>query len=283
MSVERIHNPGSRLSRELAAVRGFLLRDVDLTKRYLLWDIVWLIYNLINAIIIGLIGVSSGAAPAFAMDHQGYVLYLCIGAVIWSYLGVVFIFVAQAIAWERWEGTLEYTFMAPVHQFTRLAGMCLASVIYGLIRIVIMMALLVWIFDLDLRGANFGAALMTLGLSTIAMLGMGLVAAVFPLLSPEKGAQATEIILACTLLVSGTYFPISVLPALLQPLAWICPPYWALLALRQALLEHAPLREMLPNLGMLLLSGLIYVPLGYLAFRWAENYAKRTGLLKRNG
>ncbi len=264
-------------------MRGFVLRDVDLTKRYLLWDIVWLIYHLINAIIIGLIAVSSGAAPAFALDHEGYVLYLCIGAVVWSYLGVVFIFVASAIAWERWEGTLEYTFMAPVHQFTRLAGMCLASVLYGLIRLIIMFGLLVWIFHLDLSGANFGAALLTLALSTIAMLGMGLVAAIFPLLSPEKGAQASEIILALTLLLSGTYFPISVLPKLVQPLAWVCPPYWALLALRQALLEHAPLREMLPNLGMLLLSGLVYVPLGYLAFRWAEKYAKRTGLLKRNG
>jgi ABC-2 type transport system permease protein len=273
----------ARMGREMSAMRGFMLRDLDLTKRYILWDLVWLVYNLINAVIIGLIAVSSGAAPAAVGSAKAYVLYLVIGAIMWSYLGVVFILVAQSIAWERWEGTLEYTFMAPVHMVTRLIGACNFAVLYGAARIVLMLALLAWIFKLDLTGANFFGALLTLALSTIAMLGLGLIAGVFPLLSPEKGAQSCEILMAVILLVSGIYYPISVLPGWLQPLANISPPYWTLNALRQALLEHEPTTAMLPNLGWLTLTGLLYIPLGYLAFSGAVLYAKRSGLLKRNG
>ena len=41
-------------------------------------------------------------------------LYLLIGTTMWSYLSAVFDVVAETIAWERWEGTIEYTLMAPV-------------------------------------------------------------------------------------------------------------------------------------------------------------------------
>lgn len=264
-------------------MRGFLLRDLDLTKRYLLWDIVWLVYNLINACIIGLIGVSSGAQPGYVTGGQTYTLYLVLGAIMWSYLAVVFILIAETIAFERWEGTLEYTMMAPVHRFTRLFGISAFAVAYGIVRIILMLGLLVWLFKLDLSGANFAGALLTLVISTVAMIGLGLMAAVLPLLSPEKGAQATEILLAMSLLVSGVYYPITVLPAWLQPLAFASPPYWTLQALRQALLEGAPTREMLPALGGLALIGLLYVPLGYIVFSLGEKYAKKTGLLKRSG
>src|SRR6185436_19058179 len=101
--------------RELGALRAFILRDVDLTKRYLLWDVVWLAYNVVNALIIGLIGISSGASPDYA-GNQPFVFYLLIGAIMWSYLSALFHVVAETVAWERWEGTLECTFMAPVHR-----------------------------------------------------------------------------------------------------------------------------------------------------------------------
>ena len=39
-----------------------------------------------------------------------------IGAIFWNYLSVVFSWIAETIAVERWEGTLEYTMMAPIRR-----------------------------------------------------------------------------------------------------------------------------------------------------------------------
>ena len=273
----------ARFLRELKSIRAFVWRDVDLTKRYLGWDVVWLVYNLINAAIIGLIGVSSGAEPNYVPGHQPYIFYLLIGAIMWSYMSVLFIIVAETVAWERWEGTLEYTFMAPIHRLTHLFGVCAFAVLYGIVRIILMLVILVWAFHLDLSHANLLSALAILVVGSFAMVGLGLTGAVLPLLSPEKGAQATHIILAVILLVSGVYYPVQVLPKWLQAGAYLSPAYWALTGQRRALLEGAPLSQLGGVLGALVLTGLLFIPLGYFVFTWGERYAKRTGLLKRSG
>jgi len=274
---------GGRMLRELSAIRAFMLRDLDLTKRYLGWDLVWLMYNLINAIIIGLIGISSGAAPEHVPGGQPYVFYLLIGAIMWNYLAVLFIIIAETVAWERWEGTLEYTFMAPIHRLTHLFGVCAFATLYGIVRIILMLGILVLAFHLDLRGANMLSGLIVLVVGSFSMVGLGLIAAVMPLLSPEKGAQATHILLAVVLLVSGVYYPVAVLPAWLQPGCYLSPAYWALIAQRKALLEGTPIWQLGTELLGLVLSGMVLVPLGYAIFTWGERYAKRVGLLKRSG
>ena len=282
MNQQRTAGRSGRFWRELSAIRAFILRDVDLTKRYLGWDIVWLFYNLINAVIIGLIGMSSGAQPQYA-GSQPYVFYLLIGAIMWSYLSVLFIIIAETVAWERWEGTLEYTFMAPIHRLTHLFGVCAFAVLYGIVRIIMMMGLLVWFFHIDLSHANILSALVILVIGSFAVVGLGLIAAVLPLISPEKGAQGTHIILAIILLVSGVYYPITVLPVWLQKAAIASPAYWALTAQRKALLEGTPLSQLGTEMLGLVITGAIFLPLGYYTFLLAERYAKRTGLLKRSG
>ena len=62
-------------------------------------------------------------------------------------------------------------------------------------------------------------------------------AAVLPLLSPEKGSQATHIMEGLLLLVSGIYYPITSLPKWLQYFSYISPATYTLEGVRKALLE----------------------------------------------
>ncbi len=55
--------------------------------------------------------------------------------------------VAESVQWERWEGTIEYSFMAPMRRLTYLGGVCLFAAAYGAIRTVIVMFAVVGIFD----------------------------------------------------------------------------------------------------------------------------------------
>jgi ABC-2 type transport system permease protein len=79
------------------------------------------------------------------------------------------------------------------------------------------------------------------------------------------------------------YYPISVLPAWVQPFAYITPAFWALKAERKAFLEGTPLWHLGPELLGLVISGLVFIPLGYAIFSAGERYAKKVGLLKRSG
>ena len=272
-----------RLGHEIGAVRAFVLRDFDLSKRYLGWEIVFLVYTTINAITIGLIGVSMQAQGVSHAKVQEQTLYLLVGALLWSFLSVLFSVVSETVAWERWEGTLEYTFMAPIHRLTHLLGVCVFAIIYGAVRVIIVMLLLTQFFDLDLSHANLFAAFVLLILSSVSFVGLGLVAAILPLLSPEKGPQATNIILGIFLLVSGVYYPISYLPKWLYSIAVYSPGTYALNATRETIIKGAGLSSLWHEIIILVVSGVVLIPLGYFIFLWGEKYAKRTGNLKRAG
>ena len=51
----------SDLKRELVAIWGYAQRNYFLTRRYFLWEVVWLVYSTMNALTIGFIGVSVGS------------------------------------------------------------------------------------------------------------------------------------------------------------------------------------------------------------------------------
>lgn len=262
---------------ELRATLGFVERNWYLTKRYFGWEVVFLFYNFVNTLTIALIAMT---VPG---DKGRMVLFLVVGAILWGYLSVIFHDVSESMAWERWEGTIEYTFMAPIHRATHLFGMCFYAVIYGTARSVIILVAVALFFSLSLQDANLLGALAVLVVSSFAFMGLGLAAAIFPLLSTERGAQATHIMEAFILLVSGAYYSVEVLPAWLRPLSVVSPGTYALRAIRSALLDGASLGKLLPDIGILAAYGVVLIPLGLFVFSIGERYAMRTGKLKRNG
>jgi ABC-2 type transport system permease protein len=118
---------------------------------------------------------------------------------------------------------------------------------------------------------------------SISFLGFGIMAAVMPLLFPERGEEMTFVISSILLLVSGVYYPIAVLPDWMEPLAKISPATYVLEGMRATLLDGAPTTALGPFLMPIIILGALAVPLGIAIFGWAERYAKRTGRLKRAG
>ncbi|MCD4786441.1 MAG: ABC transporter permease [Candidatus Eremiobacteraeota bacterium] len=260
---------------ELRASVAFFERMMNLMRRYIGWEIVFLAYTLVNCLTIGLIGVSSG-------DPQR-VLYLVIGAILWGFLSLIFHELSENIAWERWEGTIEHTLMAPILRATHLAGNCIATVIYGLARTALILVVVSMFLKVNLGNANLFAASVILAVSSLSFIGLGLIGGILPLLSPEKGPQATHIIQALILLVSGVYYEIEVLPRWLQFFSKISPATYTLKAMRLALLEGKGISDLKGYIIILLVMGIVLIPIGYIGFRIAENYARRAGKLSRSG
>jgi ABC-2 type transport system permease protein len=278
MDVVHTHASKPNWLREFIAIWGYAQRNYFLTKRYFWWEVVWLVYSTMNALTIGFIGVNFGGEQAAVATT-----FLLIGTLLWSYLSMIFDLLSETVSWERWEGTIEYTFMAPASRTSQLLGMGVYAVLYGIVRMIIMLGAISLFFDLSLSNANYGAALAILAICSISLVGFGMVAAVMPLLSPEKGQQVTAIFTAVLLLISGIYYSIDVLPGWMQPLATISPVYYALNGIREALLSGASFTSQWHNIWPLLIMGAIFPPLGLWLFQRGEQYAKRTGLLKRTG
>jgi ABC-2 type transport system permease protein len=269
---------------EIIAVWGYVQRNYFLTKRYFMWEVVWLTFTTVNAMSITFIG--AGAAElkgGESIDVQAYMTFLLIGALIWSYLSMIFDILSETVQWERWEGTIEYTFMSPTSRVTHLLGMGVYAIVYGIIRTALVLGVAMLAFDLDLGNANYVAAVVVLAVCSISLVGFGVVAAVMPLLSPEKGQQVTYIVSALLLLVSGVYYPVNVLPDWMQMLAAVSPVTYGLEGTRAALRDGAGVVELWSSIWPLLVMGAVFVPLGIWVFHLGERYAKRTGKLKRSG
>ena len=196
---------------------------------------------------------------------------------------MLFDILAETVSWERWEGTIEYTFMAPASRATHLIGTSIYAVLYGILRTAIMFVVIQFFFDLDVSEANYVGALVVLAACSISLVGFGMVAAVMPLLSPEKGSQVVFIFGSALLLVSGVYYPIEVLPEWMQTLAKLSPVTYALRGIRSALLDGAGYATLWESIWPLLIFGAVLIPLGLWVFDVAEQFAKRTGRLKRSG
>ena len=80
--------------------------------------------------------------------------YLMVGTLVWHYLAMVFDMVSEAIQWERWEGTIEYTFMAPISRLTHLLGQAAFAMLYGVLHTSVILAIVALFFQVDLSQAN---------------------------------------------------------------------------------------------------------------------------------
>ena len=260
-------------------------RNWNLTKRYWAWELVWLVYSIVNAMSVTYIGASAGLVTGTKIDTSFLILYLLIGTSVWTYLSVTFDGVTDIINMERWEGTIEYTFMAPISRFTHMVGSCLYAVLHGLLFTFLQLLVVGFFFHLDLSHANYISAVFILLVGSISFIGFGIATAVLPLLYTEKGMQMSFIVRSVILLVSGVYYPIEVLPAWMQPIARISPATYVLEGLRASIIRNQVIwsAEIWSYTWPLIVTGIVSIPLSVYIFRIAERYAKRTGRLKRNG
>jgi ABC-2 type transport system permease protein len=263
------------LTREFRASFAFVERNFNLTKRYWGWEVAFMVYSVAGALAVTLIGRDQNSARL--------ILSLMIGATFWNYLSVVFSVIAEQISWERWEGTLEYTMMAPVRRVSQLLGATVFAIIWGLIHTAVVLVALVLFFGIDLSHADFISAIALMLVGSLSIIGIGMMAATLPLIWVERGDQMVFVIQSLLLLISGVYYSVTILPPVMQLVSAFSPATYILDGVRQALIDGAPVTSMGGLLLPLAVMSVVFFPLGVFVFGRAERYAKRTGKLKRVG
>ena len=268
--------------RELIGFAGIVERNTYLIRRFAWWELAWFLYTVANTLTIVFIAKGVEAA-GYRLDVNRETIVLLIGAVVWSYLGLIFEIETETVAWERWEGTIEYTFMAPLSRPAHLLGMGAFAVLYGVVRTVLLFGVVAASLGVHFGRPDFASATVVLAVSSLSFVGIGMMTAVLPLISPEKGTQLGFIAQGLLLVVSGVYYPVSVLPQWMQWISVVSPATYTLEGARRAVLDGAGTAALWGDIWPLILIGAIAIPLGLYVFALGERYAKRHGRLKRSG
>src|SRR6266536_2441218 len=282
----RIPAPARRfpLGRQLNLGWAFVERQTNLWKRHWAWEIVWLVYGVVNTLAITFIAkqlVADGVVKGRQADDL--ILFLLIGTLVWAYLSAVLDDISLVVTWERWEGTIEHTLMAPVPRVLHLLGMSLFGVLHAVVRTSLIMLIAIPFFSVDLAGANWAGAIVVLAVGSIPVAGLAILAGVLPLLYPERGTQMSFMVQAIVLLVSGVYYSVDVLPPWLRVFSEISPATYFLDGIRGAIIDGDGVQDLLGTLATLVLFGIVLVPGGIAVFAVAEGWARKTGQLKRQG
>jgi ABC-2 type transport system permease protein len=229
-------------------------------------------------IIVSVISPVVFASIAFLMfragARPGSLLFVALGAGMMGIWSSTLFGAGGAIAWQRWQGTLEYTIAVPPPFIWVVLPLTIATASVGLYS---MTSTLLWgwlFFDMPFEIAHPGWFIVALPVSVLALGLLGLVlAATFVL---YRYANALSNLLEYPIwLVTGLLTGLALLPGWTRPLSWVLAPTWGVQALRQAAAGGDPAFDVL----MAVLLGLAYLVIGHFCLQYFERLAREKATL----
>lgn len=174
--------------------------------------------------------------------------------------------VASTLLLERQEGTLRRMLTTPISRSQVLVGKLLARGLMGVIQTALLFEIGHYWLKLHLDSSPIG--LILTALSTIfCATGLGLLIATMGKTMEQIQGMTTLVLLMMGFL-SGTLVPRQLLPESLQKVSLITPHAWGLNAYQDLILRHKPLIATLPNIGVVMVFGIVFFGLALARFRF---------------
>jgi len=188
----------------------------------------WVIPNIIAPF------VFTTVALTLFKDATGpFGLYAVLGGGMMGMWGNTIYSSGFAIEFEKWQGTLEEVMAAPSKLLHVITGRAISNALFGLTNMIAVLVIAVLGFRVSLGIADPLMFSISLLLTLLSVSALGLIFASSFVLS--RSAQALTNGLETPLyIVSGSMFPIALLPFWIHPIAYILGPTWGVDAIRLA-------------------------------------------------
>ena len=170
---------------------------------------------------------------------------------------------SMAIVREREIGTLEQLNVTPLGRLELIVGKLLPYGIIGLIDVLIVLVVIVFWFEVPLRGSFwllFGMSLIYL----LTTLGLGLFTSTISHTQQQAMMTSTFFFLTPMLYLSGFVFPIENMPDLIQPITYLIPLRYFVVILRGIFLKGVGLETLWPQALALFGWGVAILTLAYM-------------------
>ena len=201
-------------------------------------------------------------------DKEGFqAIYVIVGSAmagLWS--GTLF-FSTFNVNDERLAGTLEEIVGSPTHLATVIVGKTLANTALSLSSMLFSYPLAALLFGYRLTIAHPFLFAVSLLLTVLALVSLGLVISPLMSLNVRIGDWAINMLETPMYILGGFLFPVALLPAWTRPLSYALAPYWAAHALHTTSSGGAPLSEVFISWGMMVGFSVIYWPVSAWLFR----------------
>jgi ABC-2 type transport system permease protein len=200
----------------------------------------------------------------FTVETQGvvpgkpnYFQFMAPGLMAMVIMMAAMIGLAGSISRERELGTLDGVMSAPISRLSIVLGKSFAQVVRGLLQAVLTLVLAIVLFGVVVQG-NFGLLALLLLLTVFSFIGIGI------MISAIASQQETAMTIMMTLtfpmmFLSGAFFPIQQMPAVMQWIAKLLPLTYAVEALRKCIVLGTNISGMLPEVWIMLAFGVVFM------------------------
>lgn len=222
--------------------------------------------------------VDPSTLPTYGGTRATYMEFAAVGIAVSVFVSIAVARIAAQIRNEQLAGTLEALLLTPARATTIQLGSVAYDLLYVPVRTGIFLLLIAIGFGLRFQAGGIApAAAILLAFLPFAW-GLGVFSAAATL-TVRRGSSGVLFMLTLLTLGSGSYFPITVLPAWVQSLANANPLTVVVSGMRRALLAGMPASELLRTLGLLTAVSVGAVAVGAAAFAFALRRERRRGTL----
>jgi ABC-2 type transport system permease protein len=258
----------------LALVR----RDYQVTRSYRLAFVLDLVYGLINLVVYFFISRTFQQAPTADLNGApSYFAFVAVGIAITVVIGAASTGLAARIREEQLTGTLEALVAQPLTTTEISLGLAGFPFLFAIVRAAFYILIAGAFLDLQLGHADWAGFVVVLLAAGVALSALGVLFGGLVLVV-KRGEVLAGMIPFAMGLVSGAFFPVSVLPGWLEPIGRVVPTRFAFDGLRNAIFRG---EDWGGDAAALALFALVALPLAVGVFARALAYGRKTGSLSQ--
>jgi ABC-2 type transport system permease protein len=268
------------LTGELRKLPAFLRRDFLVAWSYrmsFVSDLVGLVGQVIVFYFIGQL-VDSSRLPTFGGSSVSYLEFAAVGIALGVFIQFGLDRVSAAMRGEQLMGTLESVLMTPTAPSTIQLGSVAFDLVYIPLRTAAFLGGVTLAFGLHFTASGIGPALLLLLAFIPFVWGLGVLTAAM-LLTFRRGSGLIGLGTVVVGLLSGVYFPLTLLPDWLEGIANMNPVAQAINGMRDALLGGGGFVDIASNLAFVLPFSAASLAVGLGVFRLAVRRERRRGTL----
>jgi len=171
-----------------------------------------------------------------AVYSENFISYLLVGSIGWSFLWGIMRTTSSYIRIEMLGGTFEAILLTPTKISTIVLAYTIFGSLFGLIPLLLLFSVGFFSFGIvAFSGATFYTLVIFI-LSVVLMTGFGMLFGGLEIWVKNIGTFV-PLLQSITMFFCGVYFPITVLPNYLQPIAKYIPFYYSIEGLRRTMIQ----------------------------------------------
>ncbi len=232
------------------------------------------------------VGSTNNVPPSFDPSRLAYIL---IGAALYAHVAAYSWVPTLAIAEGKWTYVSPQVYISPHSSLPYLTGRTLASFVTSTMTVIVSLVLSFYVLssvfhtNIPFMVNPLSVSLLFLAMlvNILAALGLGLLLSAYALFATKFEWALPTYVAGLLMVFSEALFPVSFLPWPLSAIANVLPFTEFMRASRQAMIQGGTVYSYFSYLGLAVLGGIVVLAMGFLAFRYAENRARRLGVIDK--